>query len=263
MRNKWLRALYYKHLKYHMTGRFDELLLLFFLFRKTGVKGLMFDVGSHFGESAQLFLLLGWTVHGFEPDPDGRKKDALSALQREFRRFHLHDVAVSNEDGRELSFYASAESTGISSLLPFTGRHREVRKVTTCTLDRFAADYGIDTLDFLKVDVEGYDLRVLQGCSLENLGPKAILCEFEDNKTRTIGYDYHDLGDYLLGRGYDVYLSEWYPIERYGIEHRWRCIRRYPCETGVPSCWGNFIALQKEYSPCFQGILKSKYNIKI
>ena len=263
MQYKWLQAFYYKHLKYFLTGRFDELLLVFYLFRKSGREGLMIDVGSHFGESAQPFLLLGWTVHGFEPDPDVRKKDALAGLKEKFSGFHLHELAASDEDGLELSFYASDESTGISSLLSFTPNHHEVKKVTTCTLDKFTREHAIDEIDFLKIDTEGNDLRVLEGCNPGQLSPKAILCEFEDNKTRQIGYDYRDLGDHLVKRGYDVFLSEWYPIEKYGIEHQWRSIRRYPCETEDPSAWGNFIALKEEYSPAFVRMLKSKFNVDI
>jgi hypothetical protein len=76
--------------------------------------------------------------------------------------------------------------------------------------------------------------------------PSAILCEFEDSKTNSLGYTYKILGDYLVACGYHVFLSEWYPIDSYGSLHRHRSIRRYPCSIIDSSGWGNFLAFQKE-----------------
>jgi hypothetical protein len=118
-------------------------------------------------------------------------------------------------------------------------------------------------IDFIKVDTEGNDLNVLNGCTLEQLSPKVVLCEFEDKKTKKIGYTYKDLGNYLLDHGYDVFMSEWYPIERYGIEHSWRCIKRYPCETEDTSSWGNFIAVNDEYTDSFIDLLRRRYRVDV
>ena len=48
-----------------------------------------------------------------------------------------------------------------------------------------------------------------------------------------------------MERGYSVLLSEWHPIERYGIRHSWRRLRRYPTEISEHA-WGNFIALDTD-----------------
>jgi FkbM family methyltransferase len=259
----WLRAIYCRHLKYYLENRFDELTLVAYLFRKTGDTGVMLDVGSHFGESARPFLLAGWSVCGFEPDPNPAKQQALRGMLQSFSRFSLHDYAISDTDGQTLSFYASDESTGVSSLISFTDRHKEVNKVVTITIDSFSRDYGLGHFDFLKIDTEGNDLKVIKGCNLEKLSPKVILCEFEDSKTSNVGYDYRDLGDYLVEHGYVVYLSEWFPIVRYGSEHEWRSIRKYPCAIEDPAAWGNYIAMKAEYSPVFEKMLQKKYKINL
>ena len=64
----------------------------------------------------------------------------------------MYGLAVSDMDDQDLAFYASYESTGISSLLPCTSDHREVKRVRTRTHDRFARDQSIETIDFIKVD---------------------------------------------------------------------------------------------------------------
>jgi len=57
-----------------------------------------------------------------------------------------------------------------------------------------------------------------------------------------LGYTYEDLGDFLIDKGYHVLLSEWEPITRYGIEHKWRAIREYPSKLDNDEAWGNLIA---------------------
>ena len=37
-------------------------------------------------------------------------------------------------------------------------------------------------------------------------------------------------------------MSEWYPIIRYGVQHRWRCFQEYPCSLRDMRAWGNLIA---------------------
>jgi hypothetical protein len=78
------------------------------------------------------------------------------------------------------------------------------------------------------------------------LRPQIILCEFDEQKTRGVDYDYRALGDLLLGQGFYVYLSEWHPIVRYGGNHRWRSVRRFRCELIDPAAWGNFIAIRSD-----------------
>lgn len=71
-----------------------------------------------------------------------------------------------------------------------------------------------------------------------------IECEFEDTKTVPLGYTFHDLSKYLVDKGYQVYVSEWHPITRYGIPHDWRALMRYPWELADPKGWGNLLAFR-------------------
>ena len=91
---------------------------------------------------------------------------------------------------------------------------------------------------------KGHDLFVLQGFPWERGTPAVIECEFEDTKTAPLGYTFHDLSKYLVDKGYQVYVSKWHPITRYGIPHDWRALMRYPCELADPKGWGNLLAFR-------------------
>ena len=225
--------------------QFDECRLVFELESLT-LNGTMIDVGAHFGSSLGRFAKAGWTVYAFEPDPANRAK--LVNRIKGKPNVILSEEAVSDTSGQEVAFYASDESSGISGLSAFRDTHREVARVRTVTLNDVVARHGIDTIDFLKIDVEGFEMAVLRGLDFDRLAPAVVLAEYEDDKTRPLGYDVHDLCRFLTGRGYTVYVSEWHPIERYGVKHSFRRIQRYPC--AIPSeSWGNLIGFRSDPAP--------------
>jgi FkbM family methyltransferase len=209
-----------------------------------GRKGLMLDVGAHHGWSLQPFVKADWEVHAFEPDPANRKH-----LERRFgksRNVTINTSAVDEKGGRVLPFYTSGESTGISSLNNFRDTHETLGEVPTVSLRDYCRDKGIQRVDFLKIDVEGYDFFALKGFPWESTSPKFIIVEFEDLKTERLGYCWSDVADFLQVKGYTVLVSEWHPILRYGQPHDWRQLQRYPCRLANQDAWGNIIAFKED-----------------
>lgn len=220
-------------------GQINECKLVFEAVRGRSKRGIMIDVGAHFGGSLHSFLKSGWTVYAFEPDPKNR--EPLIQRYGDDPKLIISTEAVSDRTGLELPFFASDESTGISGLSAFRDTHREVARVKTVTLDDVAARHKLDRIDFLKIDVEGFEMSVLQGLNFQKLKPRVVLAEFEDGKTAPHGYSSYDLCNFFVARGYTVYVSEWHPIERYGGKHSWRRVQRYPCAI-PPESWGNLVA---------------------
>ena len=59
-----------------------------------------------------------------------------------------------------------------------------------------------------------------------------------------LGYDFHDLATYLQDQGYELIVSEWFPMVEYGMKHKWRQFENYPCELKDQKAWGNIIAVK-------------------
>lgn len=206
--------------------------------------GLIVDVGGHFGTVSVLFADAGWEVHAFEPDPNNRLRFRERFDERP--SVHLDPRAVSEVDGELLQFYDSPQSSGISGLVNFHETHRPVAEVETVRLETYLREHRIKSVDFLKVDTEGFDLFVVRSYSWESSPPPAaILCEFEDAKTTRVGYDTTVLANFLIGHGYTLLVSEWHPIERYGVVHSWKTMYPWDPINRVPSdAWGNLLAFQ-------------------
>ncbi|MBC7784852.1 MAG: FkbM family methyltransferase, partial [Burkholderiales bacterium] len=207
--------------------------------RAIGNAGVMVDVGAHFGTSLRPYLAQGWRVIAFEPD-----STKLPKLQPYFASPNLtfFRAAVGDQATEAVQFYTSPESTGIASLVPFRESHTPSETVAITTLSIELPKLGIATIDYLKIDTEGYDLQVLRGHDW-SVRPEVIMCEFDEIKTRPQGFTYRALGDLLLAHDYQVYCSQWAPLLRYGSGHAWHSVLRYPCELHHADAWGNFIAV--------------------
>nr|ABP47230.1 methyltransferase FkbM family [Mycolicibacterium gilvum PYR-GCK] len=201
-----------------------------------GTTGTMVDVGAHHGSAFKPFLDSGWVVHAFEPDPANRK-----ALQADHPRLTVDTRAVAEVDGEEVRLFTSDISTGISTLSPFHATHKPTSTVQTVRLDSYLRDNNIARIDFLKTDVEGYDLYALRSFPWSTHHPRVVLCEYEDAKTIKLGHDSHAVAQFLQKQGYEVLVSEWHPIVEYGSEHQWRRFCHYPTDL-APESWGNLIA---------------------
>lgn len=226
-----------------MHASFDEIGFVRDTFFNKQSKGIMLDVGAHYGSSAVPFAEHGWKVIAFEPDPDNREKLVVQAKRH--KGITIDKRAVSRVPDKRLTLYSSKESSGVSSLTPFLASHRARVPIKTTSITEAIEHYELPRVDFLKIDVEGFEMDVLQGVPWEKLRPHVILAEFEDGKTLARGYSTKDLIDYLRRRGYVVLVSEWHPVIKYGTKHDWNRLYVAPCDHPSQEAWGNLIAVHQ------------------
>ncbi|XVV04508.1 FkbM family methyltransferase [Actinosynnema sp. CA-248983] len=190
------------------------------------------DIGAALGlYTVSLSRLVGpqGTVHSVEPLVFAHPALSYLLRPREGRNIVRHSVALGVDEGKDVMSvpvrhglpvtgrsFLTAGAAGLGSNDEFT-EHLEV-VVRTDTLDRFVAANGIARLDFVKADVEGAELRVLQGGTetIEKFRPKLLL-EIEERHVRRFGYRAEDVADWLAERGYRMHVWQrgaWRHVER-------------------------------------------------
>jgi len=134
------------------------------------------DVGANEGAFSKLLLIHcpSTIVHAFEPVPVtfNRLKQNLS----DDPRVRLHPLAASNRTGSAVirTFANSERNTLVAELtdsLVVDPIGKE--KIETLRLDEFLDETKLDRIDFLKIDVEGFEMKVLEGCG-RYLNPSTI-----------------------------------------------------------------------------------------
>lgn len=126
---------------------------------------LIIDVGGHIGDSISLFkqAFPSSIIHSFEPSPESfQKLGENTASQCQIFRWNY---ALGATTGKKTLL--QNESSGMSSFLQLGefgwGRIEKESTVEVTTLDSFLAENGIEQVDILKSDTQGYELEVLKG----------------------------------------------------------------------------------------------------
>src|SRR5216684_877272 len=74
------------------------------------------------------------------------------------------------------------------------GHEVHLRNVACTTLDKICTDCGVETVHFLKIDVEGSERAVLEGFSFETVRPWIVVLEAtEPNSTREVSAEWEHL----------------------------------------------------------------------
>jgi FkbM family methyltransferase len=124
---------------------------------------VVFDIGANIGYYSILFSKLcgkNGFVHCFEPVPETFKL-LLQALGNS-ENTKLNNLAAGNsEDTLEMSY--DPEDSEKASLIFAPTSTSLTRIVKVLPLDAYAEEIKLDQLDFLKCDVEGFELKTLKG----------------------------------------------------------------------------------------------------
>jgi len=195
-----------------MDGRFEPAETAFL--RRYLESGMtILDVGAHHGYYSLLAsraVGLGGKIIAFEPSPRERLR-----LQEHLQLNNCTNVQVEAfaleavEDEKELFLVNGAEDYCNSLRPPAVNAGTTTIKVNTTTLDRFLHRHNIDTVDFIKMDVEGAELNVLNGAKklLTRKQRPVLLVELYDMRTAPWGYAAKEVVQLLAECGY-----LWYEI---------------------------------------------------
>lgn len=143
------------------------------------------DVGANHGVYAlTLAKLVGKTgkVWAIEPDPVPMKKLRKSIEKNKFKNLSPIEVGLSDRNGKAALYWnGGSELNSLTPALLFVGPGGML-EVDVETLDLCARRHEINNVDFLKLDAEGEELRILDGgqAFLKNESP---LIMFEFNAT--------------------------------------------------------------------------------
>jgi len=202
----------------HMDGlesyaQFGEDRFLYEIFRDH-LHGYCVEVGGYDGITGSATYLfekrLNWTCLLVEPIPEYVKQIKMN------RKCLVQNYAASSEEGEAVFHVANGVEQ--MSTLDLTRSHRNwivqvggaitQIKVRKKTLDQILEESGFQEIQFIVIDVEGHELNVLQGFSVEKYKPRIVIIEDNSHQIdRTIP-------SYMEEKGYVNFrrtgVNDWY-----------------------------------------------------
>lgn len=137
----------------------------FFKFAVSTLKpdAVCLDIGANIGLTASALACNVGEVHSFEPSPPTFLYLLQTLSANRATNVKARQVAVGKEPG-ELSFFDDANSASASHLVIGDTLGRETNiKVPVTTIDAYARDEGLERIDFIKIDIEGFEIDALHG----------------------------------------------------------------------------------------------------
>jgi len=170
---------------------------------------VLLDCGAFRGMFSLLGLFItGYTYYGFEPHPLSFKRAQENVTLNMLKRTHLYNVALLDKPGTGIlksPLQSRPGKLGLSTLgTPKRFTAREQNEVDVTTLDTFMVQEKLEKVDFIKIDVEGAELLVLEGGKelIEAFHPP-MLIEIKKRNLQQFGCFIHQIYNFLSDFGYE------------------------------------------------------------
>jgi FkbM family methyltransferase len=152
-----------------------------FLRARTPTGGVFVDVGANVGTYAMVLARhvgAQGTVIAVEPHPVTQARLAFNRVASSATQVTLVAAAAGPADG-ELTIETDGDNLGASHIVSGTSSGNAI-KVPALRLERILGDAGVSRVDALKIDIEGFEDRVLTTFfkqAPQRLWPRAVVIE--------------------------------------------------------------------------------------
>ncbi len=167
---------------------------------------IVLDVGAHHGETTFAILerFPNALVHAFEPV--GMNFETLRFMVHRLPNVICHRLALGDRGGTlDILLQEDSQTHTLTQQAP-VDRSSALRTtpVNVTTLDAFLVDTPTGPIDLLKIDVEGYELKVLSGArqTFSKRPPRFVLLEATLDPADNVHSPLVDIAAWLIPYGY-------------------------------------------------------------
>jgi FkbM family methyltransferase len=141
-----------------------------------------FDIGANIGETTLNFakLAVNGKIYSFEPVPFLFQRLKTNVELNNFQNISLNNLAIS--DKQEELFFENPNNNNSSGISLNKEKSASSSIVHSTTIDSFVSENNIEKIDFMKIDVEGFENFVINGGTETLKKMKPVLFIEIDNK---------------------------------------------------------------------------------
>lgn len=191
------------------SGELNVLKFLSDKFRKEA-SVIIFDVGANVGNYSKALTDVfnsKATIHAFEPS----KKTYSIFLETTKNSQYIipNNIGFSDTESSQL-LYTDADASGLASIYHRKLEHLGIsmdksEEVQLTTIDAYCTKNNIDRIHFLKLDIEGHELKALNGAKQMIANKQIDVIQFEFGGSNIDSRTYFQDFYYLLKDNYKIY----------------------------------------------------------
>lgn len=170
-----------------------------------------FDCGANIGSYSLLFAkyLSSGKVHAFEPVPKTLAMLRENIELNGFKNIVVNPVAVADKPGELTIFFPSLTTASAYKYLESDDK----MVVPVVSLDSYCEENKIDKIDVLKIDIEGGEVKCLEGAkNIIQRSDKLILIMEIDDNCISAGHTKTSLFNSVLAMGFKAYIPRAFPL---------------------------------------------------
>lgn len=211
----------------------------------------IFDIGHNDGDfTRKTFQILGnrIKIHAFEPNLQ------IKSMYEKNPIVEIHKIAISDKDSKGILYVPTKlkqqnSSSHLSSLFhrpifdSFKDAYIQELEVPIMSLDSFCLKHNINFINYLKIDVEGFEFEVFKG-SQNLLKNKKIICgQFEVGSIieEKNSYALTDIIKFLKNFEYECYLGDIVNLNLLKVENCTKLLKERSSDN-----WENIIFINKD-----------------
>jgi FkbM family methyltransferase len=196
--------------------KFEPEILILESFFKTERNSVFFDIGANKGEyifAAEKFLD-SQNIHAFEPNPN-----LFFLIKQLFKKCKINHLAISDINGEaelKVPYINHHINDALGTLnreaIEFDETKADKYLINTQTLDHYCEVNKLDSVGCIKIDVEGFELKVLAGAkkTVESFKPILVIEIEKKNHLNKSVLDITNkiLNNYTLADTYEVFYFD-------------------------------------------------------
>lgn len=172
---------------------------------------VILDIGTNFGTTILQFAQrvgAKGKCYGFEPDPTNYQICQRMLSLNDFKTVQIENIGLGNEKGSFTLVVDTPSNRGKNRISKQTGG-KEVVTVQVEVLDDWVKRKQLSTLQLIKIDVEGFEMKVLEGAEyvLDTMHP-TLFIELDDTNLQQQGNAAKELIAFLEKKQYTIFHAE-------------------------------------------------------
>lgn len=216
-----IRIVKRKGLKYQLDlSDYQEWLVYFYcetdssleVIRYLNQSEVIIDIGANIGQTSlnmfkeQKKKGLNPRIQAFEPFPSTFEKLQKNIeLNDDLAEISIHQIGIGAEEGElHMIKHCETNSGGFRITNQISNQTNDIR-VPIITLDSFIHQKKMNQIDFIKIDIEGFEYEALKGMksTLEQLRP-TLFIEFSSVNMKELGIEPKELINFLSDLDYEI-----------------------------------------------------------